>query len=129
MSPGSSAFATALHLTYDGAWSSEIGPLSGDLPVLGKGTDPLQLYARPVNVGLSRQVATGTQRTLILPQARIKDVLYMGGEVEYLLQARDVVLHVRKPASHEKFQPGELVYPCFAHDHALLYRGGKLIRG
>ena len=118
-----------LALTYDGAWSSEIGPLSGDLSVLGKGTDPLQLYARPVNVGLSRQVATGTQRTLVLPQASIKDVLYMGGEVEYLLQARDVVLHVKKPASHEKFQPGELVYPWLAHDHALIYANGRLVHG
>ena len=116
-------------LTYDGAWASEIGPLAGDLSILGSDTAPLQLYARPTNLGLSRQIDSVTARTLILPPARIKDALYMGGEMEYLLQAHDVVLHVRKAASHERFEPGELVHPCLAHEDALLYRGGRLIRG
>ena len=119
-----------LALTYDGAWASEIGPLAGDLSVLGNDTAPLQLYARPTNLGLSQANCTQPRpRTLILPPARIKDALYMGGEVEYLLQAHDVVLHVRKAASHERFEPGELVHPCLAHENALIYRGGRLISG
>ena len=40
----------ALH--HDGAWTSEIGPLSGDLRYWESEPHPLQLYARPGNVGL-----------------------------------------------------------------------------
>jgi iron(III) transport system ATP-binding protein len=113
-------------LQHDGYWTSEVGPLSGDLAVLGNAARGLLLYARPGHVGLSRQALSNAARTLGLPPAVVKDVLYMGGEVEYLLQAQDVVLHAKAPISHDRFQPGDLVYPSIAHDHALIYADGRL---
>ena len=116
-----------LQLTYDGAWASEIGPLAGDLSILGSDTTPLQLYARPTNLGLSRQIHSVTPRTLILPPARIKDASIWVARWNIYCKRMTLFFMSAKPLHMSEFEPGELVHPCLAHEDALLYRVGRLI--
>jgi len=117
-----------LTLTRTGGWSSPAGAVGGDLSVLGERPGPLHLYVRPEALQL-RAPATGapTVGTLTLPSGRIQDMLYGGGEVDYVIEAGSAVLYARVPATAASFQPGDTVALGIARGDALLYADDRLI--
>ena len=117
----------ALTLTHDGAWSSEAGLLQGDLSLLATRKGPLRLYVRPQALRLEPPVGAPQEPgRLVLSGARVVDVLYSGGEVDYVVDLGGVALYVTNPASATGFAPGAAVNLSFAGKDALLYAQGRL---
>ena len=118
----------AIAVKLDGNWNTDAGPLQGELAVLDGHKGPLQLYVRPQAVMLSAPttVSAGTGR-IGLPSARVVDVLYSGGEVDYVIDVGGMTLYVSTPIAMATFKEGDAVGVSFASADCLIYSGGQLV--
>ena len=119
----------ALALRRDTGWTSDAGRLDGNLLALEKHKGPLQLFLRPQALSLSAAGAPlPDSARMALAGARVVDVLYSGGEVDYLLDAGGVTLFVTNPVGLGRFNAGDAVTFSFAGKDALLYANGVLVK-
>jgi iron(III) transport system ATP-binding protein len=118
----------SLPLDPQGGWHTGSTPLRGDLRRLQGHTGPLQLYVRPpaVRVLPADAPAPGPDQ-ISLAGARVKDVLYGGGEVDYVVELGSVDLYATMPAGGPPLQLGDAVRLQFAGRDALLYAQGRLL--
>jgi len=118
----------ALSLKRDTAWTSDAGRIEGNLLVLEKHTGPLQLFVRPQALHLS---AAGQPLAdsghMALSGGRVMDVLYSGGEVDYVVETGSAQLFVTSPVGRPRFNADDAVTVSFASNDALLYSNGKLV--
>jgi ABC-type Fe3+/spermidine/putrescine transport system ATPase subunit len=88
----------------------------------------LQLYVRPEDVKLSRRgPAPMASRAIVINEGQIVDALYVGGAIEYVVRAKDVVFYTTMRGSNIAFQPGDTVQLTFPHDEILVYADGRLL--
>ena len=120
----------ALTLTRDAGWTSDAGPLGGNLQALTQHKGPLRLFVRPQQLHLH---AAGTAALppghIALQGGRVVDVLYSGSEVDYVVDVGGVSLFVTNPVGPSRYTSGEAVTVSFAGEHALLYANGVLVKG
>jgi iron(III) transport system ATP-binding protein len=120
----------ALTLTREGGWTSDAGPLVGNLQVLDRHKGPLRLFVRPQVLHLSDAGASRLEPGHIAIQGgRVMDVLYSGSEVDYVVDVGGVSLFVTTPVSQKRYAAGEAVTVSFAAETALLYANGVLVSG
>ncbi len=118
-----------LALRRDAGWTCDAGRLEGHLPALDKHKGPLQLFLRPQALSLSAPDAPlPVAARMSLSGARVIDVLYSGGEVDYVVDAGGVALSVTHPVGQNRFNAGDAVTVSFAGKDALLYADGVLAR-
>ena len=118
----------AVTLTRDTGWSTDAGRLEGNLTVLERQPGPLQLYVRPQALHLLPEgAALADSGHMALSGGRVVDVLYSGGEIDYVVDVGGVSLFATTPVGRGRFQPGDAVRVSFAGPDALLYCGGKLV--
>jgi iron(III) transport system ATP-binding protein len=120
----------ALTLTRDAGWTSDAGPLGGNLQVLAQHKGPLRLFVRPQVLSLSDAGTSLLEPGHIAIQGgRVMDVLYSGSEVDYVVDVGGVSLFVTTPVSQKRYAAGEAVTVSFAGETALLYANGVLVSG
>jgi iron(III) transport system ATP-binding protein len=117
-----------LALNYADGWFCGGARLQGNLAMLEGCKGPLNLYVRPTVVDLVPG-ASSPQRPgdVFMAEGRVTDVLYSGGETDYVVKLNGSTLHVS--ISNEKVLPklGETVGVSFAAKHALVYSEGRLL--
>ncbi len=119
----------SLALKRDNGWVSDAGRLDGNLPALDRQPGPLQIFLRPEALRLSVPDTSPQEAgQLALVGGRVVDVLYSGGEVDYLVAVGGVSLFVTKPAGQNRFNAGDAVTVSFAGNDALLYANGVLVK-
>ena len=119
----------ALALRRDTGWTSDAGRLEGHMPALDRQQGPLQLFLRPQALSLAAaDAAMPESGRVALAGARVVDVLYSGGEVDYVVAAGAVSLFVTNPAGQGRFNAGDAVTVSFAGTDALLYANGLLVK-
>ena len=118
----------SIGLRFDDGWTSDAGPLKGNLGMLERRKGPLQLFLRPQALQLHAAGAATEPGHLVLSGGRVVDVLYSGGEVDTVLQFGAVSLFATNPIGSGQFNPGDPVTVSFDSKNALLYHEGKLIR-
>lgn len=119
----------SLTLKRDDGWISDAGHLEGNLPALDKQKGPLQIFLRPDALRLSAPDAPLSEPgRLALSGGRVVDVLYSGGEVDYLVAVGSASLFVTKPVGLGRFNVGDAVTASFAGQDALLYADGVLVK-
>ena len=119
----------ALALRRDTGWTSDAGRLEGQLPALERQAGPLQMFLRPQSLSLSPSGAPQPDPArMALTGARVVDVLYSGGEVDYVLDAGGVALFATSPMGLGRFRAGDAVTVSFAGKDALLYARGVLVK-
>ena len=120
----------ALTLTRDTGWTSDAGPLGGNLQVLDRHKGPLRLFVRPQVLHLSDAGTSLLEPGHIAIQGgRVMDVLYSGSEVDYVVDVGGVSLFVTTPVGQKRYAAGEAVTVSFAAETALLYANGVLVSG
>jgi iron(III) transport system ATP-binding protein len=120
----------ALTLTRDAGWTSDAGPLGGNLQVLAQHKGPLRLFVRPQVLHLSEAGTSLLEPGHIAIQGgRVMDVLYSGSEVDYVVDVGGVSLFVTNPVGQKRYAAGEAVTVSFAGETALLYANGVLVSG
>ena len=118
----------AITLKRDAGWNTDAGSLQGDLSVLDRSTGPLMLYVRPQAVTLSAAGSANEQPGhLFLADGRVVDVLYSGGEADYVIDAGGVTLYATTPIARASFNAGDAVRVSFPGRDCLIYSGGQLI--
>jgi iron(III) transport system ATP-binding protein len=111
----------------DAGWSSDAGPITGDLRMLDKHQGPLQLFLRPHALELHAPEARLPDNAhMALSGGRVVEVLYSGGEVDTVLKFGDVSMYATNPVSSGQFKPGDPVTVSFQSKDALVYVNGKL---
>ena len=119
----------SLALQRDNGWVSDAGRLDGNLPALDRQPGPLQIFLRPEALRLSVPDAAAQEAgRLALAGGRVVDVLYSGGEVDYLVAVGGVSMFVTKPVGLGRFNAGDAVTVSFAGKDALLYANGVLVK-
>jgi iron(III) transport system ATP-binding protein len=118
----------ALALRRETGWVSDAGPIEGQMQVLDRHKGPLQMFVRPQALHLSAPDAPlADPGHMALRGGHVVDVLYSGGEVDYVVEAGGVSLFVTRPISRTRFQPGDAVTVSLAGQDALLYADGRLV--
>ena len=119
----------AVALTRGDGWNTDAGRLEGNLTALERHQGTLQLYVRPQALHLLPEGAPLADAShMALAGGRVVDVLYSGGEIDYVVDVGGVSLFVTNPAGSVRLQPGNAVRVSFAGKDALLYSGGKLVQ-
>jgi len=118
----------ALALKHGDGWTSDAGPIEGNVMALERHKGPLQLFVRPQVLQLSAAGAPlADAGHMALSGGRVVDVLYSGGEVDYVVDVRGVPLFVTSPVGRGRFNPDDAVTVSFGGKEALLYANGKLV--
>ena len=118
----------ALALKRDTGWTSDAGRLEGNLLALEKHKGPLQLFLRPQALHLSAAgTAVADTGHMAISGGRVVDVLYSGGEVDYVVEVGGLSLFVTSPVSRARFNAGDAVTVSFGGKDALLYANGNLV--
>jgi iron(III) transport system ATP-binding protein len=109
--------------------SSEAGLPGGDLSIFNGCSGPLELYIRPEHVGLAAPGdANGAPSgTLWFSDGRVRDAVYVGGDVEYVVDRAAAIFNVRLPSGAARFNAGDAVDISLAHRDVLVYSDGRLI--
>ena len=71
--------------------------------------------------------ATGAARQIALPDGRVVDVLYSGGEADYVVDVGGMTLYATMPIAKAGFNAGEAVHVSFASTDCLIYSEGRLV--
>ncbi len=117
----------SMALNPAGGWHCGGARLEGDLSILDRHQGPLQLYVRPDALQLLPQAASPVASGQItLSGARVVDVLYSGGEVDYVVDLGGMTLYVTARAAQAGLKPGDAVRVAFASQDALVYTNGRL---
>ena len=117
-----------LALKRDTGWSSDAGRLEGNLLALEKHKGPLQLFLRPQALHLTAAGgAVADSGHMSVSGGHVVDVLYSGGEVDYVVEVGGVSLFVTSPIGRVRFNSGDAVTVSFGGKDALLYANGKLV--
>lgn len=117
-----------LAIDPQGGWHAGATRLEGDLALLDAHQGPMQLYVRPQSVGvLPASAAAPGAGQVLLSGARVKDVLYSGGEIDYVVELGPTTIYATMRAGAPMVQPGEAVRLHFAGRDALLYAQGRLV--
>lgn len=116
----------SLVLSYDGGWRTDIGELKGDIGSLRSAAGKHRLYLRPEHVSLHRTPPADSTGLLVLGRGQIRDALYVGSVMEYVIGIGEAVLHSTISAGATVFSPGEELYIAADRDNALIYTDGKL---
>ena len=118
----------SLGIDPQGGWHAGATRLEGDLARLSAHQGPLQMYVRPQAVSvLPLSAAVPGDGQIVLSGAHIKDVLYSGGEVDYVVELGPATLYASMRAGAQPVQAGETVRLNFASHDALLYAQGRLV--
>ena len=120
----------ALALHSDGGWVTDAGRLEGDLGVLDGCKGKLRLYVRPAALTLSPQTAgapADSSGRMGLSGGRVLDVLYSGGEIDYVVDVGGLALYLTMAGGHTEFDTGDAVRVSFAGKDALVYSDGRLV--
>ncbi len=117
----------SMALTPHGGWHTDGGRLQGDLTMLDAHKTPLRLYVRPDAVHLLAQGAAPVPGHMALSGARVQDVMYSGGEIDYVVALGASTLYVTTRAAQARVHAGDTVQVSFASRDALLYANGRLV--
>jgi len=116
-----------LALDAQGGWHTGATKLEGDLALLDGLKGPLQMYVRPQSVNLLPTSGPAPDAgQLWLSGARVTDVLYSGGEIDYVVDLGGNTLYVTARASAMRIQAGDAVTLSFSNADALVYAQGRL---
>jgi iron(III) transport system ATP-binding protein len=117
----------SLALEAQGGWHTGTTRLEGDLAFMDRLKGPLQMYVRPESLRLlpANASAPGAGQ-LWLAGARVRDALYSGGDIDYVVDLGGNTLYATTRASATRMQPGDAVSVSFASQDALVYAQGRL---
>ncbi len=117
----------SLALERRDGWYCGTTQIEGHLDRLDGQAGVLQMYVRPQALVVAPldgvQPAPGS---MVLRGGRIADVLYSGGEVDYVIDLAGSLLYATARASDARVNPGEAVMLSFASQDALVYAQGRL---
>jgi iron(III) transport system ATP-binding protein len=114
-------------LAFEGQWASSAGPLQGDLGLFPRHGRALRLFARPEDVTFASPGSMPPQRALCLAEGQVTDTIPVGHETSYIVAAKNVIFHVRRPGTESVRAPGQRVALHVAHENLLLYDNGTLV--
>ena len=119
----------SLAIDPQGGWHAGETRLEGDLARLNVRQQPMQLYVRPQAIGvLPESAAVAGEGQVVLAGARVKDVLYSGGEIDYVIELGPNTIFATMRTGAAPVQPGQAVRLHFASRDALLYVQGRLLK-
>ncbi|MBM4073800.1 MAG: ABC transporter ATP-binding protein [Planctomycetes bacterium] len=120
----------SLAIDPQGGWHAGPTPLAGDLGRLDQHQGPMQLYVRPPSVSvLPADAPAPGPGQIVLSGARVKDVLYAGGEIDFVVELGQATLYATMRVGGAAPRASDPVRIQFASSDALLYRNGQLIDG
>jgi iron(III) transport system ATP-binding protein len=117
-----------LELRFADGWHSGATKFHGQLGLTPGVNKSLNLYLRPNALRLAAAALGDVKPGQVsMPGGHVADVLYSGGETDYVVELGGNELHVSSSNEQAVHLLGDKVTVSFAASNALIYAGGRLL--